>query len=165
MCEICETLSDKVTIREEFLGFVSVTSTTGENLARVILSNLSEWGLDIALLRGQGYDGASNMSGKFAGVQALVKEQALLAVYLHCRAHSLNLAIVHSSENAHVRNMFGIVQQVAVYLGESAKRHHLFRELDHANSDTGLPKRTKLKKLCETRWASRYDALCTIKAK
>ena len=38
-----ETLSDKVTIREEFLGFVSVTSTTGENLARVILSNLSEW--------------------------------------------------------------------------------------------------------------------------
>ena len=87
-----ETLAKKVTIREEFLGFVSVTSTTGENIAKVILSSLSEWGLDIALLRGQGYDGASNMSGKFAGVQALVKQQAPLAVYLHCRAHSLNLA-------------------------------------------------------------------------
>lgn len=70
-----EILQGKVAIREEFLGF---TSTTGENLAEVILSNLSAWSLDniIALLRGQGYDGASKMSGKFAGVQALVKQKA-----------------------------------------------------------------------------------------
>ena len=38
----------------------------------------------------QGYDGASFTSGKEKGVQAIVKESCLLAIYVHCLAHVLN---------------------------------------------------------------------------
>ena len=93
---------------------------------------MEKWGLDINLLRGQGYDGASNMSGKFRGVQAIVKSRVPSAVYLHCRAHSLNLAVVHSCDNSHVHNMFGTVHKVAVFFGESAKRYHVFKETREA---------------------------------
>ena len=160
-----DTSNGQVRIREEFLGFVLATSTTRESLASLILGSLEKWGVDVNFLRGQGYDGAANMSGRFKGVQAIVQKQIPSAVYVHCRAHSLNLAIVHSSRNAHVRNMFGTVQEVAVFFGESAKRHHLFQEIDKANTQTGLPGRSRLQKLCETRWSSRADALTTIKAK
>ena len=131
-----DTSGSQVKLREDFLGFIAVTSTTGESIAEVILSALEKWGLDIDLLRGQGYDRASNMSGKFKGVQAVIKNCVPSAVYLHCRAHSLNLAVVHSCDNSHVRNMFSIVQKVAVFFGESAKRNHVFKEIDKANSTT-----------------------------
>ena len=101
------------------------------------------------------------MSGKFRGVQAIIKSCVPSAVYLHCRAHSLNLAVVHSCDNSRVHNMFGTVQKVAV---ESAKRYHVFKEIDKENSTT-VPGPAKLQKLCETRWSSRYDALHTIKLK
>ena len=57
------------------------------------------------------------MSGKFRGVQAIIRSRvsSASAVYLHCRTHSLNLAVVHSCDNSHVRNMFGTVQKVAVF--------------------------------------------------
>jgi len=35
-------------------------------------------------MRGQGYDGTSNMNGKYRGVQARVKELYPLAMYTHC---------------------------------------------------------------------------------
>ena len=96
-----DTTASQLKLREEFLGFVAVTSTTGESIAEVILSTLENWGLNVSLLRGQGYDGASNMSGKFRGVQAIIRSHVPSAVYLHCRAHSLNLAVVHSCSNTY----------------------------------------------------------------
>jgi len=61
-------------VHEEFLCFVPVSPTTGKDLASTILTQLSELGLNLEHMRGQGYDGASNMSGKYRGVQARVKE-------------------------------------------------------------------------------------------
>ena len=43
---------------------------------------------------GQCYDGASNMSGAVAGYRSLIQQEAPMAVYFHCAAHRLNLAIV-----------------------------------------------------------------------
>ena len=102
----------QVKLWEEFLGFVSVSSITGENIAKVIISTLESWGLDVNLLRGQGYAGASNMSGRFRGVQGVVKSCVPSAVYLHCWAH---LAVLHSYNNSHVHNMFGSVQKAVFF--------------------------------------------------
>ena len=44
-------------------------------------------------MRGQGYNGASNLSSDVAGVQARIKEVAQLATYIHCNSHCLNLVI------------------------------------------------------------------------
>lgn len=42
---------------------------------------------------GQGYDGAANMAGRFKGTQTVVRETYPKALYVHCAAHSLNLAV------------------------------------------------------------------------
>ena len=83
------------------------------------------------------------MSGRYKGTKALIQEMYPLAIYVHCKAHSLNLALVHSSSQPDVTNMFGIVQQVAVYLGASAKRLETFRDVDNAQTSYGV-----LKRLC-----------------
>jgi len=55
-------------VHEEFLCFVPVFSTTDKDLASTILTQLSQLGLDMEHMRGQGYNGASNMSGKYRGI-------------------------------------------------------------------------------------------------
>lgn len=42
----------------EFLGFFATASTTGSDLANLIIKCLVQFGLDPNNLRGQGYDGA-----------------------------------------------------------------------------------------------------------
>lgn len=91
---------------EEFLDFVPVKSITGETLAEHILDKLKSWGLSTAHLRGQGYDGASNMSGAFKGVAARILEVQPLAFYTHCSAHCLNLVVVSSCEVGSIQHMF-----------------------------------------------------------
>jgi len=49
-------------VDEEFLCFVPVSSTTGKDLASTILNHLSQLGFNLEHMRGQDYDGASNMS-------------------------------------------------------------------------------------------------------
>jgi hypothetical protein len=96
----------------KFVEFVSVESTTGKNLSEVIISKLQSWGLSMSKLRGQGYDGASNMSGCFKGVKARIQEIQPLAVYTHCVGHVLNLVVVDSCENPFVRDTINTVKEV-----------------------------------------------------
>ena len=56
-------------------------------------------------MRGQGYDGASNMASNRVGVQARIRQEAPLAVYVHCNGHCLNLVINKSCSLPQVRNV------------------------------------------------------------
>ena len=87
-------------IREEFLTFVKLTRLTGETIAHEILSTLEELQIPVKNMRGQGYDGASNMSSVRVGVQARIKEKSPLATYVHCSGHCLNLVISQLSNLA-----------------------------------------------------------------
>ena len=58
-------------IGEEFVGFITVENITGEAFATALLSSLEVHTLVVSFSRGQGYDGASNMSSSTAGVQEL----------------------------------------------------------------------------------------------
>ena len=46
-----------------------------KNIADSILACMRKWGLDITKLRGQGYDGASVISGHVQGVQTRKRER------------------------------------------------------------------------------------------
>ena len=50
-------------VREEFLGFVQAASAAGEALAGTFLEALRNYDVDVNKMRGQVYDGASNMRG------------------------------------------------------------------------------------------------------
>ena len=125
---------------------------------------LEEYGVDVDRMRGQGYDGAANMAGKHRGVQARIRVRVPYANYTHCRAHSLNLAIVHACKEPMIRNLMDTVQTIAFAFDYSAKRLVQFKEsleLD-PNAKDAMERKTKLNTLCEKRWFSRVDSLTTF---
>lgn len=65
-----------------------------KHVKAALVAMLSKHGLPIARLRGQGYDGASNMRGGFNGLQKLIHVENPYAFYIHGFAHQLQLAIV-----------------------------------------------------------------------
>ena len=87
-----------VHVREEFLEFVSVERTTGQDIADEIEKSLRDHGLPLDNIRGQAYDGASAMSSPKNGVQAIIRQKASnMALYTHCYSHCLNLAVASSA--------------------------------------------------------------------
>ncbi len=54
----------------------------------------------------QGYNGASVMSGHCSGVQTRIQRAVPQAVYVHCNAHCLNLALVDSVKGVKVAAEF-----------------------------------------------------------
>src|SRR6218665_1461463 len=134
-----------ITLKEEFMGFVGMNDLSARSVASHILAKLAELDLDVRNCVGQGYDGAASMSGHVSGVQVLIREQAPLAVYVHCASHCLNLVLNHASQVPPIRNMFTIFSDVITFFNDSPKRRHM---LD-ANLVT----------LCETRFIQRHDAI------
>jgi len=76
---------------ERFLQFVPIFGHSGETLCNVVVDFLTTNGISLADCRGQSYDNASNMSGRYNGLQAKLKEQNPLIAYVPCAGHSLNL--------------------------------------------------------------------------
>jgi hypothetical protein len=74
-------------VKERFLDITHVGDTTSSTLKEAICSILSRHNLDIQNVRGQGYDGASNMRGGVNGLQALILQECPYAYYVHCLAH------------------------------------------------------------------------------
>ena len=71
-----------------------VDRITGEVLFNTIHKFYKRSNLDLMDLRGQCYDGASNMSGILKGLAGRILEGNPKAVYLHCASHILNLSII-----------------------------------------------------------------------
>ena len=69
-------------IKERFVGLVHVKETTSLTLKLAIDSLLTELGLSLKKIRGQGYDGASNMRGEFNGLKTLILKENSSAYYV-----------------------------------------------------------------------------------
>ncbi|XP_008181768.1 zinc finger MYM-type protein 1-like [Acyrthosiphon pisum] len=154
-------VDDSFQIHEQFLGFYKTSHTDSETLANLIKKVLSDSGLDIQNLRGQCYDGAAAMRGSYTGVQARIREENPIALYVHCYAHILNLCLVDLSKQvSYVRNTFGTLQSLYSFVGASSKRNAVFESVYLASTQHNGPK--KLKSLSETRWSCRAEALKAV---
>ena len=103
-------VDDNKDAQEDFVGFIRLPRITGEVIATQILNQLEALGLDPAKIRGQGYDGASNMSSDNVGVQARIKEKSPKVAFIHCSGHCLNLVISHSCQVLGIRNAIDKIQ-------------------------------------------------------
>ena len=74
---------------ELLVGLVHVTDTRSLALKESIYSLLSALSLSPSRIRGQGYDGASNMRGHINGLRSLTMQDCSSAHYIHCFAHQL----------------------------------------------------------------------------
>lgn len=144
-------------IKENFICFVPVYECTGENLANTIIQKLKEIGLSLEFLRGQGYDGGANMSGKYRGVQARILNLQPKAIYTHCASHRLNLSLLKACNILSIKKLFCTVKEISNFVRDSPKRVDLFKKKN--NEMLPSSKAVLLVKLCETRWVESHEAI------
>lgn len=147
-------------IKEVFADFIEVERITGNILGKAILQWLCSHGLPIANMCGQCYDGASNMSGAKSGCKAIIQKEAPLAMYFHCAAHRLNLAIVSSCTISAFKNAESCIGEIARFFSHSAKRQRLLDRAIDVSSSSSRAK--KLKDACRTRWVERIESYTTF---
>lgn len=149
---------DQYIVREDFLAFIEVTSCTGQALFRTVKNHLELLGLDIKNIRGQGYDGAANMSGNKEGLQAYISREQPLALYTHCYSHCLNLVLCKACSIPVIRNTIGKLKECTNFIRDSALRMNEFiGKLKEAEQRYHPLK--KIKKMCETRWVEKHEAI------
>ena len=101
----------------------------------------------------QTYDGASNMSGKYNGLQAKFKELAgERVIFVHCYAHTLNLVLSDAAcASLDVAKLFQNLQALYVIISKSQSIHQLFED---CQKELKLPIRS-LKRINTVRWSAR----------
>jgi hypothetical protein len=121
-------------IIESFLGIQHVPNTTSPALKKALLEVFSKHGLLIARLRGQGYDGASNMRGEFNGLQKLIRDENPNAFYVHCFAHQLQLTVVALSRCCKgLEDFFDDVKEIANLSSSSCRRKDILLDKHNEN--------------------------------
>lgn len=146
-------LDGKAAVLERFIGFEPIHSHTGSSLADCVRMMVRDLGLDLSNCRGQSYDNASNMSGKYNGCQAHLKKDNPLIHYIPCAAHSLNLVGVNCVENScqEATDFFDTLQSTYACCASST---HRWNTVFGDNTDITL----SLKSLSNTRWSARADS-------
>lgn len=149
----------EIKINETFIGFHHCKSQLAADMSKQIVQIVETKGLSLDHCRGQGYDGASTMSGIYNGVQKLVQDKQPLAVYVHCAAHNLNLVLNDAvSAVLEAQTFFATLQELYAFFGHSIRRWDILSSITGESTVT-------LKKLNPTRWAGRLASLMGIKCR
>lgn len=101
------------------------------------------------------------MSGKFNGVQALLREMCKHpCIYVHCYAHRLNLVLVDTcSEVKCAGDLIGILQVIYAFVSVSSLRHGKLAALQVASNLCVL----EMPKQSDTRWVCKLKAVSMFK--
>lgn len=142
-------------VSEEFLGLYETSGTEANILFQIVKDILIRFELPFDDLRGQCFDGASNMSGKLNGLQKLIRDEQPKAIYVHCAAHSLNLSVEDSLRDlSMMRDIMHLAKDLINTVRESPKRSNLFKDISQGS--------TGLRPLCPTRWTMRASSMQQI---
>ncbi|XP_057515035.1 uncharacterized protein LOC130796692 [Actinidia eriantha] len=161
-------------LKERFFEIVHVTDTTAFTLKKEISDVLARYNLNIENMRGQGYDGASNMRRAWNGLQALFLKDCPYAYYIHCFAHRLQLALVAAAENnISVWLFFSKLVCIVNLVSASPKRQNELQcaqtaEVEHM-LDTGERETGRganqigtLHRAGTTHWSSHFSSICSL---
>lgn len=135
--------------QEAFVGLYEVTRTTGEEIARIAVDVILRLNIPMYGIRGQTDNGAANMLGRHSGVQAELKIERPLALYVYCGAHRLNL-ITQSACLASplIRDALKWVHELGTLGKQSGKFEAIFSAVVAGSEGQS----TSLRPLCPTRW-------------
>ncbi|KAE9523745.1 hypothetical protein AGLY_015805 [Aphis glycines] len=142
---------------ERFLKFLPNQGHNAQKMFEGIMQVLEEFNLDIKNCRGQSYDNASAMSGKYNGLQSKIIAENSLATWVPCAAHSLNLVGKAAAECCSFTISFlNFLEEIYVFFTSSTLRYNLLIE----NLKTNEKKTNVLvpKRISTTRWSCRADA-------
>ena len=157
--------NSEINSEEVFLGFHMTKRTTADALLSLLKSSLTAFNLPFSGIRGQGYDGASNMSGRNNGLQAKVAAENFMALYLYCFGHQLNLVVQDSlCALPEVAIALERMNGVVTFVRNSPKKMGRFKEiLEVSKQENEASNFThdnhSIRPLCPTRWVMRLPAI------
>ncbi|KQK16895.2 hypothetical protein BRADI_1g31303v3 [Brachypodium distachyon] len=174
MAVIVRFVNNQGKVMERFLAMKHISDCTSAALKEALLHLLALHDLPISRLRGQGYDGASNMRGEFNGLQKLIRDDSPHAFYVHCFAHQLQLVVVTVAKCSKcISDFFNHVPLIVTQVSASCKRKDtliakhqdvLLEKLENGkiSSGKGLHQESGLARPGDTRWGSHLKTLLRI---
>ncbi|XP_049414568.1 uncharacterized protein LOC125877264 [Solanum stenotomum] len=157
-------------VMERLLDIVHVKNTSALSLKEAIVNLLSQHSLSLSYVRGQCYDGASNMQGDINGLKMLIKKESRSAYSIHCFAHQLQLTLVGVSKRClQVGELVHLVSNIFNVLAASYKRMDDYREsqkkkiqeafdMGELKTGRGLHQEVGISRACDTRWGSHFKS-------
>ncbi|XP_028076155.1 uncharacterized protein LOC114278337 [Camellia sinensis] len=133
---------DIVNVATFDLGIEHVANTNALSLKQAVENLFSRLGLSISKLRGQGYDGASNM-------QAMAKNHNQIALFFTLVSNVVNAVGASCKSRDIVR------EKQAAKVAEALNTRKL-------SSGQSLNQETNLKRAGDTRWGSHYGTLVSL---
>ena len=117
--------------------------------------------LPISDCRGQCYDGASNMSGCKNGVATQIIADEKRAIFIHCHAHALNLAVGDCIKKSKIccealETAFEITKLIKFSPKRNTTLDKIKAEMANDDSSGGI------RKFCPTRWTVHGGAIKSI---
>ncbi|XP_070029585.1 uncharacterized protein [Nicotiana sylvestris] len=151
MALVLRYVDKKGQVNEPFIGLVRVHDTSTKSLKEAILSLLMKHSLSPSKIRGQGYDGASNMQRKMNGLKALICKKV-------------------AKKHKEVETFFAIAANVLNVIGapfkcrDQLRDHHAellvqLLESGEVQSGKGLNQERGLQRPGDTRWGSHCKTL------
>ena len=90
--------------------------------------------LTLSKVRGQCYDGASNMKGLRNGVAKRIEEMERKAIYTHFYGHSINLAASDTLQGCKVmKTALETTHEITKLVKYSPRRQNLFDDIKEGN--------------------------------
>ena len=115
---------------QNFLGFYEVPIINSETVVSTIKDAFIRFNLPLSNLRGQTYDGASNMLGKKSGFAAQIKLIQPKSVVNHCHSHSLSLSVKDVTNSSRLLgDVMGTMAEITTLLKYLPKREQLLRSI------------------------------------
>ncbi|XP_070023378.1 uncharacterized protein [Nicotiana sylvestris] len=127
---------------ERFLSIVHVKDTSAKSLKEAICSLLLEHLLSKSQIRGQGYDGASNMQGEINGLKTLIMNDTPSAYCIYCFAHQLQLTLRRE-----------------MLRDDQAEKLEELLVLGEVHTGSGLNQELGLQRAGDTRWGSYFKTV------
>ena len=146
--------NNKMQSEEVFLGFHKTSRTDAETLFNLVKSSLMSFGLSLSGVRGQAYDGASNMAGR----QAVSRQRFSLKIL----RQSISIALDTNQIWSIPEVALALVRMNAVvhFIRNSPKKLDKFKDMV-AQVEVGeiALNNHNLRPLCPTRWVMRLPAV------
>ena len=155
-------MDDELEVHDEFIGLENMPNTDADSIARELKDVLLRMHLKLNECTGQCYDGCSTMSGSKSGVAVQIKSKEERALYNHCQAHSVNVAVgdtmkVCSILNNTIDNAYELTKLVKMPPKRDTKLNSIQAENNSSSSNeygefVDGRKYPTIKLLCHTRW-------------
>lgn len=121
-------MDSTLTAHEDFIGLYEVDSIIASTLVRILKDSQISFNVSLSKLRGQCFDGASNMSGIRQGVAMVIQAEQLNACFYSLLWPQFKLG--HMVKGcATMKKMLDTVQEITKLVKYSPRRQAIFENL------------------------------------